>query len=104
MTHDELEIAFRKRLLVTIKESKSLPDLKGGTYVITAFGTWYNEIMKTFEDFVRVKDPNNQRTIYELDANLIEPMPGVELIIQKIMADRTTAMAVQCANLAQQIV
>lgn len=104
MTHEEIEIAFKKRLLVTIKESKSLPDLKGGVWVITRFGTWYNEKMKSFEDYVCVKDPNNPRTIYELDAYLIEPMPGVELIIQKIMADRTKAISAQCTELAQQIV
>lgn len=104
MTHEEIEIAFKKRLLVTIQESMTLPDLKGGAWVITRFGTWYNEKMKSFEDYVCVKDPNNPRTIYEIDAGLIMPIPGVELIIKKIIAERTKAISAQCAELAQQIV
>lgn len=98
MTHDEIEIAYRHRLLVTIKESKSNPYLKGGVYVICKFGNWYNKKMKTFNDYVAVESPENPRTIYEIDADLIEPVKGFEIVIQKFLKKRTDAVAQACAE------
>lgn len=93
MTHEEIEIAYRKRLLVTVKESNSLSDLKGGVYVICKFGNCYNRKLKSFDDYVGITDPKNPRTIYEIDAYLIEPMPGVELVIQNILDNRAKALS-----------
>lgn len=98
MTHDEIEIAYRHRLLVTIKESKSNPYLKGGVYVICKFGNWYNKRMKTFNDYVAVESPENPRTVYELDADLIEPVKGFEIVIQKFLKNRADAVAQACTE------
>lgn len=81
MTPEEVNIAYRKQLPVTIKESMSNPYLKGGVYKIREFGNFYKKELKQFEYHVAVQDPNNEKTIYWVGIDQIEPLPGFDITI-----------------------
>lgn len=89
MTPKEINVAYRKQLLVTIKESMSHPDLHGGIYKICKFGNWYDEKTKSFQYYVTLKAPEGGRTTYEIPAHLIKPLPGFEGVIQNFIKEKS---------------
>lgn len=93
MTLEEANIAFKKQLLVTLIESISNPDLKGGTYRITEIGKFYNRRLKKFEEFVVL---DNERTAYRVGPENVKPMPGYELIINQMLERKHKLLAEQC--------
>lgn len=101
MTPEEVNIAYKKQLPVTIKETMSNPDLKGGTYKICKFGNFYRKQLKQFEYYVAVQDPDNPKTIYELGIHQIEPLPGFELTIQKFINNKTKVLQAECARMIE---
>ncbi len=88
MTTQEVNIAFRKQLPVTIIESKSNPDLKGGVFKITKFGCFYRKRLKTFDYFVTLENTEEPREVYEILMDEIKPMPGFDLVIQKFINEK----------------
>lgn len=94
MTLEEANIAFKKQLLVTLAESISNPDLKGGAYRITEIGKFYNRRLKRFDEFVVVSD--NERTAYRVGPENVKPMPGYEFIISQTLAQKHKLLAEQC--------
>ena len=99
MTPEEVKIAFKKQLLVTIKKSKHRDDLSGGVYKICEFGMWYNRNTKSFDYFVVLVDPEIDRTTYHMPLQRIEPMPGYELVIKNFMENRAKNLSEKCSKL-----
>ncbi len=95
MTLEEANIAFKKQLLVTMIESISNPDLKGGIYRINEIGKFYNRRLKTFDEFVVIVS-DNERTAYRVGPENVKPMPGYELIINQMLERKHKLLAEQC--------
>lgn len=93
MTPEEVNIAFKKQLLVTVKKSKHRDDLSGGVYKICEFGMWYNRNTKSFDYFVVLVDPEIDRTTYHMALNRIEPMPGYELVIKQFLDNKSKLLS-----------
>lgn len=91
MTIEEANIAFKKRLLVTIKENSGL-GFSGGIYKIMRISKFYDTKLKKFDYSCAIAKSDSYRTIYELDLCQIEPAPGYELVIQQFINQRRNAL------------
>lgn len=87
MTPEEIEIAFKKQLLVTVRKNSATPYLEGGVYTICRIGSYYDGRFKRFEDFAALKSSDG-RTVYELSMDYVEPMPGYDIVIKNFLENR----------------
>lgn len=86
MTREEINAAFERRLLVTVNKNPSNAEgIKGKTYKIMSITCFYDTKLKQFCYAAGISEANSNRTVYNIDISLIEPLPGNETIVKQFI-------------------